>query len=229
MSDMDGVRVVIPAYNEGAAIDGVLAPLVRQGYAVVVVDDGSRDDTVARALAHPVAVLQHPCNLGQGASLQTGITYALAQPGTRYIVTFDADGQHAVEDIPRLLAPLQAGDYDVALGSRFLRAGLATDIPLKKRLVLRLAVRFTRLTTGLAVTDTHNGLRAFTAAAAARLNITQNRMAHGSELLAQIAALGLRYCEVPVLIRYTAYSLAKGQSVWNSVNILWDTMRMRVR
>lgn len=221
--------VVVPAYNEGTAITPVLTDLQKQPYNVIVVDDGSRDDTAQRALEFPVVVLRHLCNLGQGAALQTGITFALRFTTTEYIVTFDADGQHDVADVARLLEPLRAGDYDVALGSRFLREGLAIDIDTKKRMVLHLATLFTRMTTRLSVTDTHNGLRAFTASAARKIEITQNRMAHASEILEQIAALGLRYCEVPVTVRYTDYSRSKGQSVLDSMNILWDTMRMKVR
>jgi polyprenyl-phospho-N-acetylgalactosaminyl synthase len=93
--------------------------------------------------------VRHGCNLGQGAALQTGIDYALRWKGTKFLVTFDADGQHDVADIPRLLAPLQHGSYDVVLGSRFLRAGDGVTLTPGKRLLLRGAVLFTRLTTGL--------------------------------------------------------------------------------
>jgi glycosyltransferase involved in cell wall biosynthesis len=223
------LSVVIPAYNEGAAIGGVLAGFAALPYHVVVVDDGSADDTGRRALQHPVTVLRHVCNLGQGAALQTGITYALRLPGVRFVVTFDSDGQHAVADIERLLEPLRTGAYDVALGSRFLSGEGAVDISAAKRVVLRLAVWFTKVTSGLRLTDTHNGLRALTAEAAARVNITSNRMAHASELLSQIALLRLRYREVPVTVTYTEYSRRKGQSLLNAINILWDIAAARIR
>jgi hypothetical protein len=144
-------------------------------------------------------------------------------------VTFDSDGQHGTADIARLLDPLKAGTHDVVLGSRFAPGGDVRNIGWLKRVTLRLAVAFTRLTTGLAVTDTHNGLRALSSAAAARIKITHNHMAHASELLAQIGQAGLRYCEIPVTITYTDYSRAKGQSVLNSVNILWDILRSKIR
>ena len=223
------VCVVIPAYNEGRAIGEVLAGFARLPYHVVVVDDGSADDTARRSRQYPVIVLRHVCNLGQGAALQTGISYALRMPGVRYVVTFDSDGQHSVGDIERLLEPLRAGTHDAALGSRFLQAGDAVDISAAKRVVLRLAVWFTKVTSGMRLTDTHNGLRAFTAEAAARLNITSNRMAHASELLSQIADLGLRYREVPVTVTYTDYSRRKGQSLLNAINILWDIAAARIR
>ena len=223
------VCIVVPAYNEAAAIDEVLLKLTRLSYHVIVVDDGSPDGTNERALQHPVTVLRHTCNLGQGAALQTGITYAVRLPETRFIVTFDSDGQHSVADIDRLLAPLRAGTHDVVLGSRFLKADGAVNIPRLKRLVLRCAVWFTRLTTRLAVTDTHNGLRALTAETARKLHITHNRMAHASQLLHQFAHLQVRYCEVPVTVTYTRYSLSKGQAMLNAVNILWDIMVARMR
>lgn len=221
--------VVVAAYNEAQTIGQVLAELLRLPCAIVVVDDGSEDATAARALAAPVVVLRHPCNLGQGAALQTGIDYALAQPDVRYVVTFDADGQHRAEDVARLVETLREGRYDVALGSRFLAEGAAIGIDARRRALLRLATLLTRATTGLRLTDTHNGLRAFTAEAAARLRISQNRMAHASELLAQIAAADLRYREVPVTVRYTDYSRAKGQKLLDSLHIVWDSVRLRLR
>jgi glycosyltransferase involved in cell wall biosynthesis len=207
----------------------VLTRLLPYSYHVVVVDDGSSDDTSRLSLEYPVTLLRHAINLGQGAALQTGITYALQFPDAKYIVTFDADGQHNVEDIPRLLEFLLTGEYDIVLGSRFLKGGKAVDIRAGKYFILRLAFIFTRLTTRLRITDTHNGIRAITAQTAARIRITQNNMAHASEILSQVASLKLRYCEVPVTVTYTSYSRAKGQSLAESINILWDIVRGSLR
>lgn len=220
--------IVVPAFNEGLVIERVLQPLVALGYTVVVVDDGSSDDTARRALKLPVFVLQNVCNLGQGAALQTGITYALRLPRVCFVVTFDADGQHEPRDIANLVRPLVEGRADVALGSRFLPGAQPEGLPWSRRLLLKVAVGVTRACTGLQVTDVHNGMRAFTAAAAGRVRITQNRMAHASEILAQVAALHLRYCEVPVTVRYTRYSRHKGQSAWASLDILWDMVKGKV-
>jgi polyprenyl-phospho-N-acetylgalactosaminyl synthase len=217
--------VVIPAYNEGPVISRVVSEVRRSGYAVVVVDDGSSDATAEEARAAGAGVITHPFNLGQGAALQTGIDYAVAE-GAEVIVTFDADGQHRVSDIARLAAALVEERADFALGSRFL--GQAPNLPPLRRLLLHAATAFTRLTTGLQVTDTHNGLRAMTRRAAAAIRLRQNRMAHASELLSQIAASGLRYVERPVTIEYTAYSLAKGQSLGDAVLILLDLFARRL-
>jgi len=223
------ICVVVPAFNEGRMIARVLSELTALPYDIVVVDDGSSDDTITQALAFPITLLRHVCNLGQGAALQTGISFACRQVKPMYVVTFDADGQHLAGDIDRLLRPLRSGDYDVALGSRFLPEGSAMGIGRARRIALRIGSLFTRLSTGLVLTDTHNGLRALTLEAARNLQLNQNGMAHASEILSIIGRMRMRYCEVPVAIRYTAYSIAKGQSSLNSLNILWDIIRVKLR
>jgi len=223
--NLTGAWVVIAAYNGARAIGSVVAELASLPYRVVVVDDGSADETAEIAARAGAEVLRHPINLGQGAALQTGIDYALLR-GASQVVTFDADGQHRPDDIAALLAALSAHDADFALGSRFL--GTAVDLPPLRRLMLRAATVFTRLTAGLDVTDAHNGLRAMTCRGAARVRLRQNRMAHASEILHQIAASGLRYVEVPVTIQYSRYSLAKGQRASEFVVILLDLFARRL-
>ena len=223
------IWLIIPAYNEAAVIGRVVADLVRRGYTVVAVDDGSGDDTGARAAAAGAIVVTHPINLGQGAALQTGITFALRQGGdhgAETIVTFDADGQHRSADIDALVDALAANSADFALGSRF--RGGAVAMPASRRLLLTAATWFTRVTTGMSITDTHNGLRAMTRRGASRIMLRQNRMAHASELLDQIARSGLRYVEVPVTIEYSSYSLAKGQRLTDSLRILVDLSAQRL-
>ncbi|PWB65897.1 MAG: glycosyl transferase [Bradyrhizobiaceae bacterium] len=214
---------MIPAYDEAGMIGRVVADLGSLGHRIVVVDDGSRDATAARAREAGAVLVRHPINLGQGAALQTGIDFALRQDA-RAIVTFDADGQHRGTDIPRLLDSLK--DADFALGSRFL--GGAAGMPPLRRLLLRAATLFTRLSTRLDLTDSHNGLRAMTRRGAERIHLRQNRMAHASELLSQIAASRLPYVEVPVTVEYTAYSLAKGQRTSDAVTILIDLFARRL-
>jgi glycosyltransferase involved in cell wall biosynthesis len=211
------VWVVIAAFNEAAVIRGVVGEVVAAGWPVVVVDDGSRDATAAAARMAGVVVLRHAINLGQGAALQTGIDYALRRGAAR-IVTFDADGQHRVEDIPVVLDAL--GDADIALGSRFL--GSVEGASAGRRALLRTATAVSNGMSGLRLTDAHCGLRAFRASAAPRLRITQDRMAHASELLRKIKTSALRVAEVPVTIRYTDYSMRKGQRGFAAVRILFD-------
>ena len=219
MTVKDHICVVIAAYNEAAIIGRVVTEVRRAGYPVFVVDDGSKDTTAQVAKASGATVMQHPFNLGQGAALQSGIDLALAN-GAEVIVTFDADGQHGAADISRLAEALNEEKVDFVLGSRFLEA--SSNIPPLRRLLLKAATVFTRVTTGLRLTDAHNGLRAMTRRGAEAIRLRQNRMAHASELLAQIGASGLHYVERPVTIHYSPYSIAKGQKASDSVIILVD-------
>jgi glycosyltransferase involved in cell wall biosynthesis len=221
----DNVWVVMAAYNEGTVIAGVVAGVRHAGYPLVVVDDGSADDTARIAAEAGAIVVRHPINLGQGAGLQTAIEFAV-QEGAGYIVTFDADGQHRVEDIPTLIAALKAHNADFALGSRFL--GQTLNLPASRRVLLKAATWFTRITTGLMVTDTHNGLRAMTRRGAGAIRLKQNRMAHASEILHQVAESGLTYVESPVTIEYSAYSLGKGQSMADALMIIIDLFARRL-
>ena len=217
------VWVVMPCFDEAGVLGSVLADLVPFGYSVVVVDDGSAVPAATHVTHPDVRVVRHCVNLGQGAALQTGFDYALRH-GAEFLVTFDSDGQHLASEIASLVEPLRNGTADVALGTRFAMGGVAVDISRKRATVLKLATILSRQTTGLDITDTHNGFRAFTRAAAGRLRITQNRMAHASQILEEIARSEMRYVEVPVTIRYTEYSLKKGQKLANGFNILWESM-----
>ena len=221
--------IVVPAFNEADVIGSVLEELTTLPCDVIVVDDGSADGTHAVCLAHPVHVLRHACNLGQGAALKTGMMYALAALHPDHVVTFDADGQHRCSDVEGLVQALQGGKYDVALGSRFVRAQDAASVPRGRRLLLRVATLFTRLSTGMRVSDTHNGLRAFTADAAAKLDLKHSGMAHASEILSLIRRHHLRWCEVPVSIDYGEYSRGKGQSGLGAVDIVWNLIMERLR
>jgi glycosyltransferase involved in cell wall biosynthesis len=200
---------------------------------VVVVDDASQDQSASiAARVDGVRVVRHPINLGQGAALQTGLDYVLADPATRRILTFDADGQHQVGDAAAMAARLgtPADDgrpLDIILGSRF-AGGRRGEMGAARRLILRAATLQTRLTTRLPLTDTHNGLRAFTRPVAQALTIRHGGMAHATEILEQIASQGWAWAEHPVEIRYSDYTKAKGQSSLNAVNILTDLL-MRPR
>lgn len=218
------VFIVMPIYNESEVVLPVINKLKTYGYSIVAVDDGSSDETFKVLEDIPeIHTLRHIINLGQGAALQTGITYAL-KCGAKYIVTFDSDGQHPASEIKKFIEILEEGNVDVVLGSRFLSDDSCENVPKSKRIILRLATYFTRISSGIKVTDTHNGFRAFTSDAASRLNITQNRMSHASQILSQISKNHIKFSELPVSIAYTSYSMAKGQKISNSLNILWDSL-----
>ena len=210
--------VVIPAYNEATVIGNVIADVRRFVDNVIVVDDCSRDETATVARAAGATVLRHIINRGQGAALQTGLTFALRQAPSA-IITFDADGQHDANDLPALLAPIRDGRAHFVLGSRFTGT---SNVPPLRRLMLKLAVLFTRLTSGLRVTDAHNGLRAFSRQGARCVRIQLDRMAHASEIMDQIRDSGLPYVEVPVTVRYTEYTRRKGQRGVHAIRVAFD-------
>jgi glycosyltransferase involved in cell wall biosynthesis len=186
----------------------------------VCVDDGSRDRSGEQILATRAHLVSHPVNLGQGAALQTGLDYALRQPGAEYFITFDADGQHRVEDAAALVLAVRDGAADVALGSRFLED--RKPVPRIKRMLLKTVAALSPAARQLELTDAHNGLRVLNRAAAKSLRITMNGMAHASEIVGFLAESDLTVTEVPVTVLYTDYSKAKGQSLINGVNILFD-------
>lgn len=241
------IAIVVPSFNDSGSAGpfvrqllAFLGPIaVREGrsFAVVVVDDGSRQPLSASALAAtcgsfgplgggPVELylLRHIINLGQGAALRTGISFALDKLGADYFVTMDSDGQHRLEDLMGLLNPVLTGRVDVAFGNRF--AGqLSPNMPSSRKMLLRCATLFERVITGLPLGDAHNGYRAFNAHVAADLKIRQNRMAHATEIKQIVARKKYRFTEVPVSIDYSEESLQKGQRNSGSLAILKDLMR----
>jgi glycosyltransferase involved in cell wall biosynthesis len=212
------VWVVIPAYNEATVIGSLLTNVLETFQNVVVVDDCSTDATDLIAWDAGASVIRHPVNLGQGAALQTGIQYCVGEQDAEVIVTFDADGQHRVEDALAMVEMIRRNEADIVCGSRFLGVR-AEKLPIVRRFVLKVAALFTRLTTGVKVTDAHNGLRAMSRDAAAKIKLEQNRMAHASEVVHQIGRSKLRYAECPIQVRYTEYSLKKGQKLTNMFSI----------
>src|SRR5271170_1984461 len=203
------IYIIVPAYNEARVIVATLTPLIAAGYKVIVVDDCSRDDTWALLNQLPVARIRHHINLGQGAALETGMEYA-RRCGAGMVVHFDADGQHDPEQISAILAPIIEGRADVVFGSRFLLKSDLLRIPRAKRVVLRIGRIVSGLTTGVWLTDTHNGFRALSKKALASVRLKENGYAHATEILERVRRAGLRYVEVPTTIRYTDHSRAKG-------------------
>ena len=222
MTARDDTWVIIPVYNEDQVIGQVVKDLLPTFPHVVCIDDGSRDRSAAVAAAAGATVIRHPVNLGQGAGLQTGIEYVRGFTPAKYLLTFDADGQHRVEDGLAMVEQAEKENLAIVFGSRFLSS--QTQVGWMKRLVLKTAARVTARRTGLQLTDAHNGLRVLRRDAFEQVNLLQNRMAHASEIVAQLAKTGLPWAEHSVYIRYTDYSKAKGQSLLNSINILTELL-----
>lgn len=222
---LNNVAVIIPVYNEGQVIESVVKEVKKIFNNVVCVDDSSVDDSANKIIAGGGMLVRHPINMGQGGALQTGIDFAKELP-VDYFVTFDADGQHRVEDVVAMVKEIEKGERDIILGSRFL--GDTVGMKQAKRLLLKAAVFFTRITTGLKLTDTHNGLRVFNRKVAEGMQITMSDMAHASEILEIMAEKKYRYKEVPITIEYTDYSVTKGQGAINAINIGLDVLLRKV-
>ncbi len=221
------VWLVVPVYNEAPVIAAVMTNAMQTFPNVVCVDDGSRDGSADQILTTGAHLVRHPVNLGQGAALQTGVEYARRSPGAQYFVTFDADGQHQVDDVLRMVHRLRTEPLDIVVGTRF--HGDVTHIPKLKRVVLKTAVMLSPRGRRLGLTDSHNGLRAFNRTVAMGMDITSNGMGHAPEIVEMIDEKGWRVAEEPVTILYTDYSMAKGQSLLNGVNIVFDSAVRRNR
>ena len=218
--------MIVPAHNEGEVVGATVENLLSAGYQVVVVDDGSTDRTPdIRRL--PIVYLRHVVNLGQGAALQTGMTYAL-RAGADIAVHFDADGQHDVRQIEGLIAPIVTGAADVVFGSRFLRKEDAACVPVAKRITLRAGILVSWAMTGVLLSDAHNGFRALSRRAMEKIHLQENGYAHATEILQRVREAGLRYVEAPITITYSEYSQIKGQKLSGSLNILFDLIMSKL-
>lgn len=218
------VWIIVPAFGEAAVIGDVIADICSAFDNVVCVDDGSADDTAAIARRAGAHVVRHPVNLGQGAAIQTGVEFARCRPGARLFATFDADGQHRVADVLRMIEHLDAADLDIVVGTRFAAPEAAAAVPPLKRMVLRAAVWLNPRIRRLGLSDAHNGLRVFNRRVADGLDLTMTGMSHAGEFIALIAENHWRVGEEPVEVLYTDYSKSKGQPLLNGVNIMFDGM-----
>jgi len=216
--------IQIPCYNEEGELARTLAELPRSlagidVIEVLVIDDGSSDATAEEVLASGdgrVVLLRHAINRGLGGALGTGLAYA-RQHGADYVVTYDADGQHAPEDIGNVVAPLVAGEADAVIGSRLLQPKGMPWYRVVGNWGLNLITFFIF---GMWTTDSQSGLRGFAHAALQRIDIRMDRMEVSSEFIKEIRRNRLRYREVPIQAIYSDYSLAKGQRNVNGFNIL---------
>lgn len=214
------IYIIIPCYNESQRLVEVINQAKEYGQ-VVVIDDGSTDNSYQIAQSQGITVLKHFLNRGQGAALETGNRYALSH-GADIVVHFDADGQHQADEIPKLIEPIIDNQVDVVFGSRFLSDN--KTLFLKKWLILKPAIFFQNLMLGVKMTDAHNGFRAFSRKALEKIKITQDGMAHASEIIELVKNLKLRYKEVPVTITYHVY----GQGFMDGLKILRDLLFGRI-
>ncbi len=215
---------VVPAYNEEKTVGDVVRGLLPAVSEVIVVDDGSSDLTAEAAAAAGALVVRHALNRGQGAALKTGTVLALERDA-EVVVHIDADGQHDTESLRQLIAPIERGEADIVYGSRFLGIE-AEGMPAGRRALLLLARQFNALCLGVprTFTDPQSGLRALSAAAARAIDFRQDRMAHCSEILRLVARSSFRTREIPVRVRYSKETLAKGNKATDALGIVWQLL-----
>ncbi|HEX8974728.1 MAG TPA: glycosyltransferase family 2 protein [Patescibacteria group bacterium] len=203
------VYILIPAYNEAKKISSVITDLMEAGYKnILVVNDGSKDETATIAKQAGAEVLNHVINRGQGAALQTGMKYLRETYSPDAVVTFDADGQHQTQDIQAMVDPVLNGECDITLGSRFLDK--KSNVSPLRKIILKAGIQFTNHISNIKLTDTHNGFRALSKKALEEIEIFHRGMEHASDIIDEITKHRLRYKEVPVHIAYTDYSKQKG-------------------
>ena len=200
------VVVVIPIYNESKVIGSVLEEIFAAGnYQIVVVDDGSSDDTFAALREYDVVALRHKLNRGKGAAVKTGIM-AANQIGADICVTIDGDGQHDPCDIERIILPIVENKADVVLGTR----GIDQEtMPFIKVVANKIGNVVTWLFYGILVTDSQSGFRAFSRQAAMIIDTKADKYEYDSKVIREIKNNRLRFVEVPISVRYTEYSKSK--------------------
>ncbi len=224
--DPKTIFVIVPAYNEAAVIRQTVDRLLQKKYSVIVVDDASSDNTRKALLGAPVYYIRHMSNLGQGAALRTGIEFAVKK-NAGFIVSFDADGQHDVDDIEKMIDCLRRENADIVFGSRFVE-GATTNAPIIRKLVLKAARFINYLVSGILLTDANNGLRVMTRSTASKMKITENRSSHNAQVQNFVYEHNLKYAECPVHISYTVYSKKKGVRNISSIRILYDLILYKI-
>ena len=226
----DDVYIVVPAYNEEKTVSEIIEGIVEEGYNVVLVNDGSKDNTLNLAIEsktkYPdkIFVISHMINRGLGAALKTGMTVA-QNKGAKYILTFDADGQHEISDIKKVVKPLQDGEADVCIGARPFK-----DMPLSKSFANLVMNFLTLVFYGCNVKDSQGGVRAFTADAAGQINIVSSGYGVSSEFIKEISDKNLKLSEVTITTIYTPETQSKGTDAIVGLKILFkmivDLFRM---
>jgi glycosyltransferase involved in cell wall biosynthesis len=213
------IFVVLPAYNEEKTIANVMEDLMKMGFEVVVVDDGSQDNTyniasnIIQENNHGF-ICKHLLNRGLGAALRTGIEASLMEDPD-VIVTFDADGQHDPQDILNVSKPIINGDADVVVGKRNFR-----EMPLSKKLGNQIMNLITLIFYGIKVNDSQSGLRAFNRKAADSIMINARDYGVSSEIVGEVKRHNLKFKEVTIKTIYTEYSMTKGTNLSEGLKIL---------
>lgn len=226
MTDTKSIFVIIPCYNEARVVRKTVTEVLEKGYSVVVVDDCSKDGSKKQLAGLPVHYLRHRINMGQGAALQTGIDFA-KRKGAKYFVTFDADGQHDSNDIEGMIGLIEKEKSDIVFGSRFL-PGSKTNVSGSRTFVLNVARYVNYLVSGILLTDAYNGLRLFDRKAAENIKLTENKMAHATQIQVLTAKHKLSYSEYANNIHYNEYTTGKGLRNMDGIKIFFEILLYKI-
>jgi glycosyltransferase involved in cell wall biosynthesis len=219
------IYIIVPAYNEELVIKSTIQGLEEHFENIIVVNDGSTDNTAQEISNLNITLINHSINLGVGAAIQTAFKFILDNcEDATGIITFDADGQHDVKDACEISKMLLSGDEDIIFGSRFL--GYQDNIPVFKRMVLKIIAKITSLMTSVNLSDAHNGLKGFKVSAISKINLEINSYAYESELIMQVQKNNLLYREISTNISYSDYSKKKGQKLSNGLIIIEDLLKL---
>jgi glycosyltransferase involved in cell wall biosynthesis len=219
------IAVFMPAFNEANVIERVIKDFKRalkpfRRADLIVIDDGSIDDTAKIARRARLRVISHLVNLGLGGAISTGFKMA-RQEGYDAMVTVDSDGQHHPHDLVAIIKELKKGKADFIVGSRWLK-DQSKNVPLHRQLGNKYVMNvLTFLFTGMITSDSQSGLRAFSRRAIELINLVPQRMEVSTELFARAKLHRLRYKEIPIQAIYTDYSMHKGQRSVNGLLIAW--------
>lgn len=204
---MKEIFVVLPVYNESEVINEVISEINDHGFHnIIVVDDGSEDDTFEKIASNEnVLLLRHKINRGKGAAIKTGIV-AACELEADVVVTMDGDGQHDPADITTLIKPIVNGGCDVVLGTRMVQPD---GMPLVKIIANKIGNICTLLFYGILVSDSQSGFRAYSRYAADIIDTRADKYEYDSKVIREINKKFLRFTEVPIMVRYTEYSMNK--------------------
>ena len=215
------ITIGIPAYNEEKNIAKIITKLKKITDSIIVCDDGSSDMTSEIAKNLGVIVISHKKNMGYGAAIRT-IFEKSTEIGSDILVTFDADGQHRVEDISRVLRPLENSEADIVIGSRFL--GKQSNVPNYRKLGIKVITQVTNSSIKTKLTDSQSGFRAYSKQVLSKISLSEIGMGISTEILIKASSGGLRITEVPITILYSG-DTSTHNPVSHGTSVLFSTIK----
>ena len=215
------ITVGIPAYNEEKNIAKIIVKLKKMVDQILVCDDGSTDSTCAIAESLGVTVIKHPKNLGYGSAIRS-IFLKAREINSKVLVTIDADGQHKIEDIEKVIKPIVDGQADISIGSRFLDKH--DNAPKYRKLGISIITKVTNSSLSEKITDAQSGFRAYNNKVLQSLTPSDSGMGISTEILIKSSNLGFKIAEVPTEIQYEGDTSTQNP-VSHGTEVLMSTLK----